>query len=398
MKRQLRRLERLLRGARVLACALRSPGHPINAQVVVTRRCNLACAYCSEFDHASAPVPTPALLRRIDRLAEFGTSIITLSGGEPLLHPDVDLVIARIRERGAMATLLTNGMLLTDERVRRLNRAGLDYLQISLDNLAPDAVSKKSLTLLDRRLVAVSALAEFPVTINSVVGASTARPEDAYEIALRARSLGFVSAVGIVHDPDGQLRPLTEGQRDAIGRILRMRPSLLLFAQSNHFQENIIRGLPNDWHCRAGGRFLYVCEDGLVHWCSQRRGWPGIPLDAYSAADLAREAERAKPCAPFCTVSCVHLVAMLDSIRERPRATLAAMFDERKAHDQGVEVPWSVRLLSWALHRPRRGERGATVARRAPRVKRDPGAGTAPSRTPDTGEGDRPCLPLTSLR
>jgi MoaA/NifB/PqqE/SkfB family radical SAM enzyme len=49
--------------------------------MVVTRRCNLACSYCSEFDHASAPVPAIELLRRVDRLADLGASIITLSGG-----------------------------------------------------------------------------------------------------------------------------------------------------------------------------------------------------------------------------------------------------------------------------------------------------------------------------
>ena len=58
--------------------------------------------------------------------AELGTTVITLSGGEPLLHPDLDRVVARIRERGAMAALLTNGTLLTDESVRRPDRAGLD--------------------------------------------------------------------------------------------------------------------------------------------------------------------------------------------------------------------------------------------------------------------------------
>ena len=122
-----------------------------------------------------------------------------------------------------------------------------------------------------------------------------------------------------------------------------------------HFQLPIVRGLPNDWRCRAGGRFLYVCENGLVHFCSQRRGQPGIPLDAYSPADLAREAERAKPCAPFCTVSCVHQVAMLDDIRERPREVLAAMLEERKRWDPGFKVPALVRLLSWTFLDARRG-------------------------------------------
>jgi MoaA/NifB/PqqE/SkfB family radical SAM enzyme len=140
--RRAKRVLRILREARMFARAMQSPRHPIVAQMVVTRRCNLACAYCNEFDRVSPPVPAADLLQRVDRLADLGTAIITLSGGEPLLHPDIDTVVARIRERGAMAVLLTNGFLLNRDVIGRLNRAGLDYLQISIDNLEPDATSK----------------------------------------------------------------------------------------------------------------------------------------------------------------------------------------------------------------------------------------------------------------
>ena len=247
------------------------------------------------------------------------------------------MIVSRIRSRGALATLLTNGTLLTEDRIRRLNRAGLDYLQISIDNVEPDTVSMKSLSLLDRRLADLAAFAEFQVTINSVVGACVGRPQDALEIAQRARALGFTSTVGVAHDGQGQLRPLRGEHRDVVDRILRLAPPLFSFARFGHFQANLIRGLPNRWHCRAGGRFLYVCEDGLVHQCSQRRGLPAIPLDACTASDCAREADRPKPCAPFCTVSCVHQVALLDMIRERPRETLAAMLNERCGRRSGVE-------------------------------------------------------------
>ena len=360
--RRAKRVLRILREARMFARAMQSPRHPILAQMVVTRRCNLACAYCNEFDRVSPPVPTADLLRRVDRLADLGTAIITLSGGEPLLHPDIDAIVARIRKRGAMAVLLTNGFLLNRDLIGRLNRAGLDYLQISVDNIEPDATSKKSLSLLERRLAELAAFATFQVTINSVVGAGANDPEDAHTIALRARALGFTSTVGVVHDGAGQLRPFGGRHRDVVDRILRLAPSLFSFAQLGHFQENVIRGLPNRWHCRAGGRFLYVCEDGLVHYCSQQRGRPGIPLEAYSPDDLAREADTPKPCAPFCTLSCVHQVAMLDRFREQPHEALAAMLDARRAHDPGFRTPAAVRMLSWAFLDSRRQEGAARVA------------------------------------
>jgi MoaA/NifB/PqqE/SkfB family radical SAM enzyme len=93
----------------MLGRALVSTDHPVLVTLVVTRRCNLACGYCNEYDHVSQPVPTEALLARVDRLAEIGTSIVTISGGEPFLHPDLELIVSHIRARGMIATVITNG-------------------------------------------------------------------------------------------------------------------------------------------------------------------------------------------------------------------------------------------------------------------------------------------------
>jgi hypothetical protein len=87
------------------------------------------------------------------------------------------------------------------------------------------------------------------------------------------------------------------------------------FSQLSFFQEAIARGEPNHWRCRAGARYLYVCEDGLVHYCSQQRGYPGKLLLEYGAPDIAREYATEKTCAPHCTVSCVHYVSYFDSWR-----------------------------------------------------------------------------------
>ena len=368
----LRRLHRKLRETRMFVRAMQSASHPILAQIIPIRRCNLDCAYCNEFDKTSAEVPLETMLRRIDRLADLGTTIITLSGGEPTLHPNLDAIIRRIRARGAIATLITNGLLLTPDRIRALNRAGLDYLQISIDNVAPDDVSKKSLRVLDRKLEWLARYAEFGVTINSVLGAGVRNPGDAIVVGERARQLGFTSTVGILHDPGGQLQPLAAEHRSVYERFRRLETALFSFAHFDHFQENIGRGLATDWHCRAGGRFLYICEDGLVHYCSQQRGRPGIPLDEYTVDDIRREAARPKGCAPFCTISCVHQTAMLDEFREHPRETLAGILDRRRAMDPRFRTPATVKLLSWLfLDQRRRGVFGKMMIS-ALRLKRKP--------------------------
>ncbi|MBV9623023.1 MAG: radical SAM protein [Acidobacteria bacterium] len=326
LRRSLKTAARNLRGLAKVISALVSTDHPLLAHVIPIRRCNLACKYCNEYDDFSKPVPTEVMFRRVDKLAQLGTSVITISGGEPLLHPALDEIIARIRHRGIVAGMITNGYLLVPERIERLNRAGLEWLQISIDNVVPDEVSKKSLKVLDKKLSMLAEHAEFHVNINSVVGGGVHNPQDALAIGKRALELGFSSTVGIIHDGQGQLEPLGEEER----RVYHEMKSLekRSFTRINAFQENIALGQPNQWRCRAGARYLYICEDGLVHYCSQQRGYPAIPLDKYTVEDIRREYLTEKSCAPHCTVSCVHQVSIFDAWRapQRP-APLASEAD-----------------------------------------------------------------------
>jgi MoaA/NifB/PqqE/SkfB family radical SAM enzyme len=313
VRRRLKALHRNVRGAWMVARALASTDHPLLAHIIPIRRCNLACEYCNEYDDFSNPVPTETMFQRVDKLAELGTAVVTISGGEPLLHPELDQVISRIRRGGMIAGLITNGYLLVAERIQRLNRAGLEWLQISIDNVTPDEVSKKSLKVLDKKLELLAEHADFHVNINSVVGGGVRNPQDALTIGKRALGLGFTSTVGIIHDGTGQLQPLGDEERRVYHEMKSMEKSS--FTRINGFQDNIAQGRPNQWRCRAGARYLYICEDGLVHYCSQQRGCPAIPLEKYTVADIRREYLSEKSCAPHCTVSCVHQVSVFDSWR-----------------------------------------------------------------------------------
>src|SRR5258708_31504092 len=119
----------------------------------------------------------------LDKLAEFGTSIVTLSGGEPMMHPQLDEIVFHIRGHGMIAGLISNGYYFTPERIRRLNKAGLEYLQISIDNVNPDEVSRKSLRVLDKKLRYLAEHADFHVNINSVIGGGIKNPEDALAVS-----------------------------------------------------------------------------------------------------------------------------------------------------------------------------------------------------------------------
>lgn len=303
-----------LRQAGFITRALLSSNHPVLAHVIPMRRCNLACGYCNEYDKVSQPVPLDEMKKRLDKLADLGTSIITISGGEPLLHPQLDEIIRHIRMRGMIAGLISNGYYFTPERIRRLNDAGLDALQISIDNVEPDEVSKKSLKNLDKKLRHLAEHANFHININSVIGGGIKTPEDALTIAKRAVALGFSTTVGVIHDHDGTLKPLTEREKEIFQQVKKLGNKD--HARLNWFQDSIAEGKPYEWRCRAGARYLYICEDGLVHWCSQQRGYPGTPLAEYTMEDFHREYQSEKWCAPTCTLQCVHQVGILDNWRD----------------------------------------------------------------------------------
>ena len=318
---------RKARSLREFARGLTHTAHPLLVQIIPIRRCNIDCGYCNEYDKVSPPVPTAVLRRRIDHLAGLGTSVVAFSGGEPMLHPDLDALIRHIRGRGMMAGLITNGYFLMPKRIQELNAAGLDFLQISIDNIEPDEVSKKSLRVLDKKLQHLKDHAEFDVNINSVLGGGIKNPEDARTINTRARELGFSTSIGIIHDGSGRLKPLGPVERQVFDDVsARLSGPLQLFKNLysgiTNFQNNLADGKPNEWRCRAGARYLYVCEEGLVHYCSQQRGYPGVPLESYTVDEIRRAFSTPKSCAPYCTVGCVHRVSTMDFWRSPQDAVI----------------------------------------------------------------------------
>jgi MoaA/NifB/PqqE/SkfB family radical SAM enzyme len=365
--RLLRKTGRKVRSVRKFVRGLVDTEHPLLVHIIPIRRCNIDCGYCNEYDQTSLPVPLDEMKRRVAKLAELGTSVVAMSGGEPMLHPDLDEIIRAIRADGMIAGLITNGYLISPKRIQELNEAGLDYLQISIDNVEPDEVSKKSLRLLDGKLRWLAEHAHFDVNINSVVGGGIKHPGDARVINQRARDLGFSTSVGIIHDGSGLLKPLAPTERAVYDDVSRRTSSVAQIAQNLYsgirgFQDNLADGKPNTWWCRAGARYLYICEDGLVHWCSQQRGYPGLLLERYGPADLEREYGSVKSCAPFCTVGCVHRVAQVNELRASPLAVLESL--SATAEGQAAELSAPVRLLVWMFFTSRRRDLFRRTAQR----------------------------------
>src|SRR5713101_7573320 len=129
LRRNFKAASRNIHGLWHVLKAVASTDHPLLAHLIPIRRCNLACTYCNEYDDFSKPVPTEQMLRRVDKLGELGTSVVTISGGEPMLHPDLDDIIRRMVKRRIVSGLITNGYLLTADRIQRVavgDKAGDD--------------------------------------------------------------------------------------------------------------------------------------------------------------------------------------------------------------------------------------------------------------------------------
>jgi len=104
-----------------------------------TKACNLNCKHCYEDARTPAPdeLSRSEALEAVDRMGEAGVAFIALSGGEPLIRPDLFDIAQRIKENEMGLAIATNGTLLTKENVKRLAEVDCQYIQISLDGATP---------------------------------------------------------------------------------------------------------------------------------------------------------------------------------------------------------------------------------------------------------------------
>jgi MoaA/NifB/PqqE/SkfB family radical SAM enzyme len=285
---------------------------PLMVNFVVTRRCNLSCGYCQEYDHTSAPVPFETLCERVDHLARLRVVLVAITGGESLLHPRLADLVAYIRAKGMTASVNTNGFLLTAERIRALNDAGLFALQLSVDAVTPNATTKKALRPLLPKLRLLAQHARFRVRVNTVFGA--APPREALEVVQVAAAHGFDAKCSLLRKPDGTPVALDDEARAVYAEITRLAGRSLGLLREG-FQDELLRAGQVEWKCRAGARFFHVCEDGLVHLCAPRTGSPATPLGDYTVSDIRRAFDERKACAARCPVAYAHNVSAVDRFR-----------------------------------------------------------------------------------
>jgi len=184
--------------------------------------------------------------------------------------------------------------------------------------MEPNPVSEKALNTIRGAVSLLRAEARFRVSVNAILGSGPL--EETVTLVRQMRSWDLPMTIGIPHAADGALeRGLL--RQDGLAAIydrtngIRRRTWLHTFGEG--WEREMVRTGQSDWKCRAGGRYLYVDEAGLVSFCSQRRGQPGIPLSRFRRSHCAEFAARRKGCEPTCTISCARRASAFD--RWRPQ-------------------------------------------------------------------------------
>lgn len=286
---------------------------PFFTQLVVIRRCNLDCGYCNEYDLVSDPVDKHILKERIDQLYNLGAFSICLTGGEPTLHPDLPEIIEYCRNKGFVSTsMISNGFFMTPSMIEKLNKAGLQELQISIDGVKSNETTKKVLNNLRKRLKSLREYAQFKTTISGVVGACP--PEETYEVIQTAKDLNFTPRVLLVHGPDGQVK-LNSDEMKLYYDLKNSLPKT--WKDFSDYREELIKKGKAPFKCRAGSRYLYVDENGIVTWCSQTRDYWSKKLSDYTYQDLEEQFHTYKSCQDHCTLGCVRSASQIDGFRHQ---------------------------------------------------------------------------------
>lgn len=306
---------------------------PIEAQLIVTRRCNLSCGYCTEYDDHSPEVPFETLRERIDALHRLRVINIAMLGGEPLLHPRIADVIA-YADRHAQVSMTTNAFLLSDKLIDDLNDSGLANLQVSIDAARPDPTQyiQKTLKPLRPKLDRLAARARFDVHCTVVLtpgGHAMAR-----QILDELRVYPFFVSLNLMHGPTGEV--VVDGPEMEALWNEHMRSGRSFSMLEEDYGRRLLRGERPDWHCRAGRRFLYVDEHGMVNYCSAQMGRVGKPVTQYGPLDLAAHGALKKGCEKGCSILCTYRDSLLDNqpvqtVSTMLRAARAGLFGGKRA-------------------------------------------------------------------
>src|SRR5881397_2931411 len=293
---------------------------PLQCSLYVTDRCNLDCAYCTEYDNSRAHPSLDDLKKWIWKIRELGTMRIALVGGEPLVHPNIVEVVRYCRELGFATSLTTNGFLLTRKLLAELEDAGLQVMQISVDRMTPSPITRKTFKTILPKLDYFRD-SKVSLHITGVICADTLPESRA--VLETGLSRGIPTEVRLVHaDPLSRFRvargSIEELESFVDSMIKRKRRGEKIHTNEAilKYQKSLLRNEPVEWTCTAGYKLFFVSAQGKFWICSMvhtDKHIMDVTLDDLYANYRKKSCQEG--CGVYCAVSASLLV-------EKPIAVL----------------------------------------------------------------------------
>src|SRR4030095_6777262 len=286
---------------------------PLQCSLYVTDRCNLDCAYCTEYDNSRPHPSLDDLKKWVRKIRELGTMRIALVGGEPLTHPNIVELVRYCRELGFATSLTTNGFLLTRKLVADLEDAGLQVMQSSGDPMTPRPITKKSFKTVLPKLDYFRD-SKISLHITGVICADTLPESEA--VLETGLSRGIPTEVRLVHaDPLRRFR-VDRGQREELERFIDSMIERKRRGEKIHtsevildYQRSLLRGEHVEWTCAAGYKLFFVSAQGKFWICSMvhtNKHIMDVTLDDLYANYKKKSCQEG--CGVYCAVSASLLV------------------------------------------------------------------------------------------
>jgi pyrroloquinoline quinone biosynthesis protein E len=254
----------------------------------LTHRCPLGCPYCSNplaLEPKSSELDTATWVRVMEEAAALGVLHVHLSGGEPAARRDLDEIVRAARDAGLYSNLITSGIGLTPARLDALKAAGLDHIQISMqdaDETSADRIAGYAGAFRRKQALAAEVIAlGFPLTVNAVIHRTNISRVG--EIVALALAMG-AGRVEIAHAQyygwalknRAALMPTREQVEVAVAEVERLR--------ATHRGKIVIDSVLPDYHARYpkpcmggwGRRSLNVTPSGRVLPCHAAESIPGL--------------------------------------------------------------------------------------------------------------------------
>ena len=271
----------------------RAPGlaPPIGLLAELTHRCPLQCPYCSnpiELERANVELPTDTWLDVFDQAADLGVLQLHLSGGEPTARRDLLQLVGGAAKAGLYTNLITSAVLLTHEMVGKLAGAGLDHVQISLQDVDADGSDRLSGYRggLRKKLDAAAWVVEagLPLTINATVHRQNlARLPQIIQCALGVKAarleVAHVQYYGWALRNRASLMPTRDQVMQSIEIVERERDRLKGILEIDFVAPDYYADRPKPCMGGWGRSFLTVTPSGAVLPCHAAQTIPGLIFD-----------------------------------------------------------------------------------------------------------------------